>query len=83
MNEQEQERTAYQQLLREYNALEQHCENLESKLSRYSRSGLHPPSSATSTIDRHMRSLSDVSNISNIDNMDESLRTEDVSFVSF
>ncbi|XP_044738776.1 unconventional myosin-Va isoform X2 [Chrysoperla carnea] len=77
MNEQEQERTAYQQLLREYNALEQHCENLESKLSRYSRSGLHPPSSATSTIDRHMRSLSDVSNISNIDNMDESLRTED------
>lgn len=63
ITEQDQERSAYQQLLREYSLLEQHCENLEAKITLNSRGNL----SATSTMDsKHMRSLSDVSNVSEL-----------------
>lgn len=56
INEQDQDRNAYQKLLQEYHCLEQHCESLEKQLNKQNR---FSPG--------HMRNLSDVSSISMVD----------------
>ncbi|XP_022899670.2 unconventional myosin-Va [Onthophagus taurus] len=55
LNEQDNDRHAYQKLLQEYHGLEQHCEDLQRQLSEQNRQG------------RHMRNTSDVSSISQVD----------------
>lgn len=52
MNEQDNDRHAYQKLLQEYNCLEQHCEDLEQQLKEQSKQT------------QHVRNPSDVSSIS-------------------
>lgn len=55
INEQDQDRDAYQKLLQEYHCLEQHCESMEKQLNSKNRSP------------GHMRNISDVSSISAVD----------------
>lgn len=57
INEQDQDRNAYQKLLHEYHNLEQHCESLEKQLNKQNQRG--SPG--------HVRNLSDISSISTVD----------------
>lgn len=52
LNEQDSDRHAYQKLLQDYNALEQHCETLEKQLA------------AQHKLPTHVRNISDTSNVS-------------------
>lgn len=58
INEQDQDRDAYQKLLSEKLALESHCDELEREINKLS---------GNKTGNRHMKSLSDVSSVSTVD----------------